>query len=174
MNFTETKTGLKIYEGLTAEEYASLTKEEHAFYIVEGVGVYKGETLVATASGGGATIINKTLSGAGETSTIESFTMEEVDTILNDKSAVVVGTYENTEQSLIFTQQETISQDGIVAVSLVSYLVDNVGHWQLMVGKMQDQPMSSIRFVEISGGLTEEQVQTFIDNAIGTTLQGDY
>lgn len=49
MNFNETKTGLKIYEGLTAEEYAALTKEPHSFYIVEGVGIYKGETLIAGA-----------------------------------------------------------------------------------------------------------------------------
>ena len=44
-----------------------------------------------------------------------------------------------------------------------------------MVGKNQEQLMSSMSIVEISSdGLTEEQVQALIDNAIGTTLQGAF
>lgn len=46
--FTETKTALKIYEDLTAAEYNGLTKETNAFYLVNNVGLYKGETLIAT------------------------------------------------------------------------------------------------------------------------------
>lgn len=46
--FKETNTNLAIYENLSADDYAKLEKEEHTFYIVKGVGVYKGTTLIAT------------------------------------------------------------------------------------------------------------------------------
>ena len=47
-NFTETKTALQIYEDLTEEEYNALEKEPNTFYLVNDIGVYKGEKLIAT------------------------------------------------------------------------------------------------------------------------------
>lgn len=45
--FKETNTNLAIYENLSADDYAKLEKEEHTFYIVKNVGIYKGTTLIA-------------------------------------------------------------------------------------------------------------------------------
>lgn len=47
LQFNETDIDLKIYENLSADDYAELTKEEHAFYIVKNVGIYKGTKLIA-------------------------------------------------------------------------------------------------------------------------------
>lgn len=249
-NFTRTKAAIKIYEDLTQEEYDALTKEPHSFYLVNGVGIYKGTTLISaganssmdeiveelnqaiaakqdtlvsgtniktingesilgegnidvaasddgvdtayvedevlyidddtSAASGGVTIIEKTLSGSGAEMTIENFTLEEVDTIINDKSAIVVASAVTEGlggQILIFTQQEGVVayESELYATSLVSYSTDNNYYWQLMVGKNQGEPMAQMRIIEISsGGLTEEQVQALIDNAIGTTLQGAF
>ena len=49
-NFTRTKAAIKIYEDLTQEEYDALTKEPHAFYLVNGVGIYKGTTLISAGA----------------------------------------------------------------------------------------------------------------------------
>lgn len=49
-NFTRTKTAIKIYEDLTQEEYDALTKEPHSFYLVNGVGIYKGTTLISAGA----------------------------------------------------------------------------------------------------------------------------
>lgn len=46
--FTETKTALKIYEDLTAEEYEVLEKDSNSFYLVNENGVYKGEKKIAS------------------------------------------------------------------------------------------------------------------------------
>jgi hypothetical protein len=46
--FQETNTNLKIYENLSADDYAQLDKEEHALYIVKNMGIYKGTQLIAT------------------------------------------------------------------------------------------------------------------------------
>lgn len=48
-NFNETKTALKIYEDLTPVEYEGLEKEPNSFYLVNNVGVYKGNKLLATS-----------------------------------------------------------------------------------------------------------------------------
>lgn len=49
-NFTRTKAAIKIYEDLNPEEYDALTKEPHAFYLVNGVGIYKGTTLISAGA----------------------------------------------------------------------------------------------------------------------------
>ena len=49
-NFTRTKAAIKIYEDLTQEEYDALTKEPHSFYLVNGVGIYKGTTLISAGA----------------------------------------------------------------------------------------------------------------------------
>ena len=46
--FSETKTVLKIYEDLSQKEFEVLEKEANSFYLVNGVGLYKGEKLIAT------------------------------------------------------------------------------------------------------------------------------
>lgn len=48
LKFTETNTALHIYDKLTPDQYTELEKDPHAFYIVKGVGVYKGSTLIAS------------------------------------------------------------------------------------------------------------------------------
>lgn len=48
LDFIETKTALKIYEDLSQAEYEGLEKEPNTFYLVNDVGVYKGEKLIAT------------------------------------------------------------------------------------------------------------------------------
>lgn len=119
----------------------------------------------------GITVIEKTLSGSGENTTIANFTLEEVDKILNDKSAIVVGTYEGTSQSLIFTQQEQI-EDGsanLIAVSFVSYYADGNYHIQLMVGKVAEQPMAQIRVIEDTSGT---EIQSITISAPTTATQG--
>ena len=50
LQFTRTKASIKIYEDLTQEEYDALTKEPHAFYLVNGVGIYKGTTLISAGA----------------------------------------------------------------------------------------------------------------------------
>lgn len=45
--FGETKTSLKIYEDLTQSQYDVLSKEPNSFYLVNDVGVYKGNKLIA-------------------------------------------------------------------------------------------------------------------------------
>lgn len=49
-NFTKTKAAIKIYEDLTQEEYDALAKEPHSFYLVNGVGIYKGTTLISAGA----------------------------------------------------------------------------------------------------------------------------
>ena len=49
-SFTRTKAAIKIYEDLNPEEYDALTKEPHAFYLVNGVGIYKGTTLISAGA----------------------------------------------------------------------------------------------------------------------------
>lgn len=49
-SFTRTKAAIKIYEDLTQEEYNALTKEPHSFYLVNGVGIYKGTTLISAGA----------------------------------------------------------------------------------------------------------------------------
>lgn len=50
LEFSENKTALKIYEDLTEKDYRKLTKDENSFYLVNDVGLYKGEKLIATNS----------------------------------------------------------------------------------------------------------------------------
>lgn len=45
--FRETKTALKIYEDLTQLEFGSIEKDENSFYLVNEVGLYKGEKIIA-------------------------------------------------------------------------------------------------------------------------------
>ena len=47
-NFKETKTALKIYEDLSQNEYIGLKKDNDTFYQVNGIGIYKGDKLIAT------------------------------------------------------------------------------------------------------------------------------
>ena len=47
MNFNRTITPLKFYDNLTPEQFEQLVPQEHVFYHVVGVGLYKGEELVA-------------------------------------------------------------------------------------------------------------------------------
>lgn len=44
----ETKVALKIYDNLSWEEFDKLEKEEHAFYIVNNYGIYKGDKKIAS------------------------------------------------------------------------------------------------------------------------------
>lgn len=48
LTFAENKTALQIYDDLLPNEYDSLEKEPNTFYLVNGVGVYKGEKLIAS------------------------------------------------------------------------------------------------------------------------------
>lgn len=48
LNLNETKTALKIYEDLSPKEYDALEKEPNSFYLVNGVGVYKGDKLITS------------------------------------------------------------------------------------------------------------------------------
>lgn len=50
LQFNETKTALKIYDDLTEAEYAFIEKDNNAFYLVNNIGVYKGEKLIATCT----------------------------------------------------------------------------------------------------------------------------
>lgn len=45
--FTEVKVPLKIYTDLTEDEFSMLEKDEDSFYLVDDVGVYKGDKLIA-------------------------------------------------------------------------------------------------------------------------------
>jgi hypothetical protein len=46
-NFNTRVNNVIYYENLTPEAYASLEKNENAFYQVNGLGLYKGSTLIA-------------------------------------------------------------------------------------------------------------------------------
>lgn len=182
MNFTETKTGLKIYEGLTAEEYASLTKEEHAFYIVEGVGVYKGETLIASATSGGSggiTVIEKTLGGTQEAPTItEGFTEEELDTLISGSGVVRLNM--NNVQFVFLTPifDQQLPEDNVKGVALKGLVSpDNFLYIFVNVVKYGDEEgVTTETFVKSVGGgngITEEEVNTLINNKISVVVNDD-
>ena len=108
-----------------------LVNPESFLYIFVNVVKY-GEEITTdaytqSAGGNSSTIINKTISGNAGTETTIEFTEEEVEQILNDPAIMVVGTFENGAETLIFTQQEKFndSSNNIAYVSLVSYYADN-------------------------------------------------
>lgn len=49
--FQESNVNLQIYENLTPTMYQNMEKQEHSLYLVNGVGIYKGEKLIASTSG---------------------------------------------------------------------------------------------------------------------------
>lgn len=50
--FQEDKIALKIYTNITRQEFDVITKEPNSFYIVDNVGIYKGETFIASSKTG--------------------------------------------------------------------------------------------------------------------------
>lgn len=113
----------------------------------------------------GITVINKTLSGQAPNLTIENFTEEEFNTLLNDKSAVVVGSAGNV--SLLFTQQESINMSSFSMITFVCQAYGSGGAYLLAITK-EDGTITT-QIVSIESG-TEIKSITF--SAPTTATQG--
>jgi hypothetical protein len=144
LSFTRTKAAIKIYEDLNPEEYDALTKEPHAFYLVNGVGIYKGTTLIS----------------AGANSSMDEIVEELNQAIAAKQDTLVSGTNIKTING------ESILGEGNIEVAASDDGVDTA--------YVEDEVLYIDDDTSAGGGITEEQVQTLIDNAVGLALMEGY
>lgn len=146
-NFTKTKAAIKIYEDLTQEEYDALTKEPHSFYLVNGVGIYKGTTLIS----------------AGANSSMDEIVEELNQAIAAKQDTLVSGTNIKTING------ESILGEGNIEVAASDDGVDTA-YVENEVLYIDDDTSAGGG----NSGLTEDDVNNIIhSNDIITTLTND-